>query len=40
MGTKAAHFVTGAKMRLSPTWAEKATKGVLLVVASAVPRRS
>jgi hypothetical protein len=26
-------------MRFSPTWAEKATTGVLLVVASAVPRR-
>ena len=26
-------------MRLSPTWAEMATTGVLLVVASAVPRR-
>ncbi len=25
-------------MRFSPTWAEKATTGVLLVVASAVPR--
>ena len=26
-------------MRFSPTWAENATTGVLLVLASAVPRR-